>query len=77
MSKKLISIRLSNDLLEKIFAFQNDKNNELFRFRCQQSTFNRFYSLCVSGPRSYKRGGLSIADVVEIALLKFFEDKDL
>ena len=77
MPKKLISLRLSCDLLEKINAFQNNRNNELLIYRTAKPTFDRAGILCYSGPRAYIRGGPSIADVIEIALLEFFKDKKL
>lgn len=71
MPKKLISVRLSEDLLAKAEGFKKNKNQERMAYHCKQERFSRKYTL--SG--SYY--GTSVADVIELALLEFFEDKNL
>ena len=68
MPKKLISVRLSEDLLEKIDAFKKNKNQERIRYHNKQDIPSR---------KSYLSCNSSVADVIEIALLEFFEDKKL
>lgn len=77
MPKKLISVRLSEDLLQKIKFFRNNKNLELSKYKHKQPIHTREGSLCDVGYRSYIMSGPSVADVIEIALLEFFKDKNL
>ena len=68
MPKKLISVRLSPDLLEKCEDFKKNKNQERIRYHNKQDIRSR---------KSYLSCNSSVADVIEIALLEFFEDKKL
>ena len=64
MSKKIISIRLSEDLLEKMDSLRKQTNNCHLYMTKQRNYYDRFV------------GYVSRADVIELALEEYLKNHD-
>lgn len=68
MPKRLISVRISEDILEKIDIIKDSRNIQV-KVQDEQIRHSREYVLLEHGYFAE----LSTADVIEVALLEFFE----